>query len=128
MSLLARWILSALALILISYLLPGFSVSSFFSALMVALVLGLLNAVVRPILIILTLPINLLTLGLFTFFINAFLLWFVSTFIKGFEIADFSNALIGALILWAISWFGNQLVHKPDEKQQYGKRTIIRKK
>lgn len=128
MSLLARWILSALALILISYLLPGFYVASFFSALMIALVLGLLNAVVRPILIILTLPINMLTLGLFTFFINAFLLWFVSTFIKGFEIADFSNALIGALILWAISFFGNQLVHKQNEpKSTYGKRTIIRK-
>lgn len=82
---------------------------NFYAALIAALVLGLLNAIVRPVLILLTLPINILTLGLFTFVINAGLIWFMSTFVKGVVVDGFLPALLVAIILWAVgtltSWF-----------------------
>ena len=100
---LANWLLSALAIFLVANYVPGFSVNSFTTALVVALVLGIINAFIKPILLILTLPINILTLGLFTFVINAFLLLVVSRLVPGFVIAGFVPALIGAVILWLIS-------------------------
>ena len=105
--LLLRWFINALIVILVAYLVPGIHVASFYTALLVALALGILNAVVRPILIILTLPITLLTLGLFTLIINAALFWFVSTVVKGFTVDNFGVALLGALILWIFSLFTN---------------------
>lgn len=110
MRLLLRWLLNALAIILISYLISSISVSGFYIALMVALILGLVNAVIRPLIIILTLPINILTLGLFVLVINALLFWFVSSFVKGFEVAGFQAAFVGALILSVVSWFSNMLL------------------
>jgi putative membrane protein len=80
-----------------------------FIALVVA-ALGILNALVRPILIFLTLPITLLTLGLFTLVINALLFWFVSTLVKGFHVSGFGAAFWGALVLWAFSWITNALL------------------
>jgi putative membrane protein len=77
---------------------------------MAALLLGILNALIRPILIILTLPINILTLGLFTFIINGVMLWFVSFIIKGFLIQGFWAAVIGALIISIVSWLINWLI------------------
>jgi putative membrane protein len=110
MSLLLRWIINAAALLLIASMVPGIRISSFYSALIVALVLGVMNALVRPILIFLTLPITILTLGLFTLVINALLFWFVSSLVKGFEVTGFSPAFWGALILWAVSWVTNALL------------------
>jgi len=110
MYLLLRWILSALAILAVSSLVPGIHVTGFYTALIVALILGLLNAIVRPVLIILTLPINILTLGLFTFVINALLFWFVASFIKGFTVDGFWAAFFGSLIVTAVSWFVNQLL------------------
>ncbi len=110
MHLILRWILNALALLLVTKVVPGIRVDNFYSALVVALVLGILNALVRPILIFLTLPINILTLGLFTLVINALLLWFVSTLVKGFQVAGFAPAFWGALVLWAVSWVTNALL------------------
>ncbi len=110
MHILLRWIINALLLLLVAYLIPGFHVASFYAALFVALALGILNAIVRPILVILTLPITILTLGLFTFVINAFLLWFVSSFIKGFSVDSFTAAFLGAAILWLGSWLTNAFV------------------
>lgn len=110
MSLLLRWIVNAATLLLITRVVPGIAVSSLFTALVVAFVLGIMNALVRPILIFLTLPITILTLGLFTLVINALLFWFVSSIVKGFEVADFTAAFFGALILWAVSWLTNSLL------------------
>ncbi len=110
MHLLARWILNALALILVTYLVPGIHVDGFYAALIAALVLGIVNALIRPLLILLTLPITLLTLGLFTLVINALLLWFVSTVVRGFSVDGFGAAFLGALVLWIFSWLTNALL------------------
>src|SRR3989339_738581 len=103
MRLLLRWIINALALLTLNQFVAGFHVESFYAAVIAALVLGLLNAVVRPILIVLTLPVTIVTLGLFTFVINAGLIWFMSSFVKGVEVAGFLPALVVAIILWAVS-------------------------
>ena len=107
-SLLLRWLLSALALLAVAYLYPGVRVDSFFAAAMAALVLGLVNAVIRPILVILTLPVTIITLGLFLFVINALLFWLVSEIVKGFTVHGFLAALVGSLlyslITLAVSW------------------------
>ncbi len=110
MQLLLRWLLNAAALLLVAYLVPGVHVAGFYAALIAALVLGIVNALIRPLLILLTLPITILTLGLFTLVINAFLLWFVSTVVKGFAIDGFVPALLGALVLWAMSVITNSLL------------------
>ncbi len=110
MSLIIRWLINALVILVLPYIIPGVSVQNFYTALIVALVLGILNALVRPVLILLTLPIDILTLGLFVFVINAFLIWLVSTFVKGFSISGFGPALVAALILWLASWLTNRLL------------------
>ncbi len=109
MYLLLRWLINALAILAIAYFVPGVAVSGFYAALIAALVLGIINALLRPILILLTLPVNVLTLGIFTLFINAFLFWFASTIVKGFSVNDFKAAFIGALIMWIVSWITNWL-------------------
>ncbi|MEK7624935.1 MAG: phage holin family protein [Patescibacteria group bacterium] len=112
MKLLLKWLINALALLGIAYLIRGISVSSFYVALVAALVLGLINALVKPLLILLTLPVNILTVGLFTFVINALLFWFVSTVVKGFSVADFAAAFWGALCLSVVSWLTHILLKK----------------
>ncbi len=107
MSLLLRWLFGALSLVLVAYLVPGIAVASFYSALIAALVLGLVNALVRPILLILTLPVNILTLGLFTLVINALMFWLASSIVKGFSVVGFWPAFWGALVMWLISWLLN---------------------
>ena len=107
MRLILRWIINALALLALTQIVDGFGVSGFYIALVAALVLGLLNAIVRPVLLLLTLPINLLTLGLFTFVINAGLIWFMSTFIKGVEVTNFWSAILVAIVLWAVGVITN---------------------
>lgn len=103
MAILANWILSSLTILVVARYLPGFRVDSFTTALVVALILGIINALIKPIILILTLPINILTLGLFTFVINAAILIFVSRLVPGFAIAGFGPALIAAVVLWLIS-------------------------
>jgi putative membrane protein len=108
MNILIRWLINALVLLGIAYYVPGIAVSGFYAALITALVLGLVNALIRPVVLLLTLPVNILTLGLFTFVINAFLFWFVATIVKGFEVSGFWSAFLGAFILsvasWIVSW------------------------
>ncbi len=104
MKLLLRWLLNAVTLIAIAYYLPGVEVAGFYAALITALILGLVNAIIRPVLLLLTLPINLLTLGLFTFFINGLMFWFVATIVEGFDVASYSAAFMGALIMSLVSW------------------------
>jgi putative membrane protein len=103
MNLLLRWLINAVSLLLISHLLPSIHVGGFGTALITALILGLVNAFIRPFLIIITLPINILTLGLFTFVINGLLFWFVASFVKGFEVGGFWSAFFGALAYSIIS-------------------------
>ncbi len=105
-----RWIISALLLILTSYIIPGLTVASFWTALLAALVLGLVNAFIRPILIVLTLPVNILTLGLFTLVINGLLFWFVTSFVGGFEVTGFWSAFFAALVYGLLTIFVNHLL------------------
>jgi len=98
MKTLARWFLLAAALLLVAHLYPGVTVKSFGSALIAAFVLGLLNTLVRPLLVLLTLPVTLLTLGLFLFVINALMFWAAAAVLDGFAVAGFGAALIGSLL------------------------------
>lgn len=102
-SILANWVLSAIAIIITANFVPGFNVDSFQTALIVALILGIFNAIVKPIITILTLPITILTLGLFGFVINAFMLLAVDYFVAGFQITNFVTALLAAILLWLIN-------------------------
>jgi len=99
-------------LLLVGYLVPGVKFSGFWAALITSLVLGLLNALIRPLIILLTLPVNFLTLGLFTLIINAFLFWLASTIVKGFEISGFWPAFIGALVYSIIIMIINAITNK----------------
>lgn len=105
-----RWLVLTGAILLCAYLIDGIYLSSFFSALGAAAFLGILNALFRPILILITLPINILTLGLFTFVINALLLLMVSGVISGLEIRSFWSALGGAFIISLVSWLLSSFV------------------
>lgn len=107
-SLLIRWLLNALALVATAALVPGIIVENYFSALIAALVLGLINIFIKPILLLLTLPINMFTLGLFTLVINGLMLELVSAIVKGFNITGgFGSAILGALVLSIISFVLN---------------------
>jgi len=110
MYILTRWIINALALLGATSLIPGVSVRSFYSALWVALILGLLNSVARPVLVLLTLPINVFTLGLFVFVINALLIWFTSSIVKGFEVSGFGPAFLLGVFMWLVSLLTNWLL------------------
>src|SRR6476659_1818940 len=98
MSLLLVWLINAIALMAVAYLLPGIQVSSFGAALVAALVLGLVNTIIRPILVLLTLPATLLTLGLFIFVINGLLFWWVGSFVQGFVVMGFWPGVLGAIV------------------------------
>ena len=104
MKLLLVWLINAAALMAVAYLLPGIAVADFVTALVAALVLGLVNAVIRPILILLTLPVTLLTLGLFIFVINGLLFWFVGSFVAGFVVSGFWWGVFGAVAYSILSW------------------------
>ena len=109
--LLLRWLILSVAIMVAAYLFPGIQVSGFGSALVAALILGILNAFFRPILIILTLPINVLTLGLFTFVINAFLLMMTSGVTGGLVVNGFGSALLGSLIISVVSWLLSSFIN-----------------
>ena len=98
MKLIVRWLLLAAALLLVANLYPGVTVSGFGVAMIAALVLGLLNTLVRPLLVLLTLPVTLITLGLFLFVINALMFWAAASILEGFSVSGFGAALIGSLI------------------------------
>ena len=102
MKLLLKWLLSAASLMFVAYLYPGVQVTSLSAALVAALVIGLFNAVLRPILVVLTRPVTVVTLGLFLFVINAFMFWAAAELLKGFQVTGFGAALIGSLIYSAL--------------------------
>lgn len=112
--LLIRWLLNALALVLTAKLIAGISVEGFKAALITALVLGIVNAVIRPVVVLLTIPINFITLGLFTLVINGLMLLLVSKVVTGFSVAGFFPAVIGAIVLSVISAVLNMLIKERD--------------
>ncbi len=107
-----RWLLVTISIIITSYLVDGIWVDGFFSAFFAAAVLGILNALFRPILIIITLPINFITFGLFTFVINALLLKMVSGVVPGFHVYGFWAAVFGSLIISLVSWVLSSFVNE----------------
>lgn len=103
MSILINWLVSALVILSVAYILPGVHVVSFMTALVAALVLGVINAILKPILIILTLPINIVTLGLFTLVINALLILLATKIVPGFSVDGFWWALLFGIILSVVN-------------------------
>ena len=106
---LLSWLINSVSLLIIAYLLKGFYVESFAAALVAALVLGVINTFIRPVFIILTLPINILTLGLFTFVINALMLKIMGSLVSGIEIDSWGTAILAAILLSLISGLLNSL-------------------
>ena len=115
---LVRWLVLTAAIIVASYVLDGIQVKGFLSAFFAAAILGVLNAFFRPILIILTLPINILTLGLFTFIINALLLKMASGVISGFDVRGFWAAVFGSVVISIVSWALNSFI-SPKGRVEY---------
>ena len=105
MSILLAILINTIAVFVTGYILPGIHISSFWTAVVVAIVLGLVNAILRPIIFILTLPINILTLGLFSFVIMGLLVYLVSAIVPGFKVDNFWWAIAFALIVALINWF-----------------------
>ncbi len=110
MKFILRLVLTASALLLVTYIVPGITVDGVYTALIAALFLGILNAVIRPILVILTLPITILTLGIFIFVINAGIFIFVASFVDGFHVSSFLSALIGSILVSFISSLAHRFV------------------
>ena len=110
MRLLLTWLINAIALIALPYVVSSITVDSFLTALLVAIVLGFVNAIIRPILVILTLPVTILTLGLFIFVINGLLFWFVGSFVSGFRVDGFWAGVFGAIVYSLISWALSALI------------------
>ena len=98
------WLINALALLAVAYVMPSIQVDSFGTALVAAVVLGLVNAIIRPILILLTLPATVVTLGLFIFVINGLLFWFVGSYLRGFAVGGFWAGVLGAIVYSIVSW------------------------
>lgn len=109
MALLINILISGLAVYIASYLLPGVMLDGFGAAIIVGIVLGIVNTVVKPILVLLTLPITIVTLGLFAFVINALMVLLVDALIPGFSVASFWTAIIFSLVLSVVNWFLNSL-------------------
>ena len=107
-----RWFINVISLLVVVNTLKGVEVSSFETLIVAALILGIINAVLRPIIILITLPINMLTLGIFTFFITGFMFYLVSKIIKGFTIESFWSAFWGAFIFSLISFLLSLLIHR----------------
>src|SRR5690554_525583 len=117
MRILLRWAINALVLLGIPYVLESVRVESLGTALVTALALGLVNALIRPLLILLTLPITLITLGLFTLVINALLFWGVAKLVGGVYVPDFWTAFWSALLYSFLSWLVNIALASPDDKR-----------
>src|SRR5712692_3815733 len=110
LNLLLVWLINALSLLALPYLVPSVQVVRFSTALVAALLLVLVNTLIRPLLVLLTLPVTVLTLGLFVFVINGLLFWFVASFVEGFSVAGFWSAVLGAIVYALISWAASALV------------------
>ena len=104
MRLLLVWLINAVALFALPYVFPWVTVDTFWTALLAALVLGLINTLIRPLLVLLTFPVTVVTLGLFIFVINGLLFWWVGSFVDGFHVSGFWSGVFGAIVYSLISW------------------------
>ena len=109
MKLIVRLGINVIALLVVEYLVPGFILSGYAAAFVAAIVIGIVNTFIRPILQLIALPISILTFGISAFLINVALLWLTSMFVPGFEIASFTTAIIASLVLSLVSWFLHKL-------------------
>lgn len=100
---LLRWLLNALVLLLVSYIVPGIHFASNWSLMLTVIIFGLVNALIRPIVMLLTLPVNILTFGFLTLIINGLMFWLTSSIVKGFEVENFWAAFWGALVYWILT-------------------------
>ncbi len=116
--LVAKWLVAALSFIIIAELLVGISIASTYIALIVAVLWGILSIFIKPLLIFITLPINILTFGLFTFVINALLLLFLASFVEGFVVEGFWWGVWGAIGISILNWIGNEFVRALDSQKK----------
>jgi putative membrane protein len=112
MRLLFLWLINTIALFALPHLLESVQVDSLMTALLAALLLGLVNTLIRPILILLTLPVTFLTLGLFIFVINGLMFWLVADLVQGFQVASFGSAILAAFVYSVISWLLSALLRR----------------
>ena len=110
MLLLLRWVINAVLLLLAASLVPGFEVNGFYAALIAALVLGLVNAILRPLIFVLTLPVTVMTLGLFALVLNAGMVWLMSTIVKGIVLEGFVPAVLVGIVMWLGGWLTSALI------------------
>jgi putative membrane protein len=118
MNIFIKWLITAIAILIVGKVIPGAEITGPWAALWVAVFLGLFNVVLRPILIVLTLPINILTLGLFTFIINALMVLLASTIIQGFYIKGLLTAVLFSIVLSVVTYVLNEVVKKTGEKDR----------
>lgn len=117
MKILATWVLVALAILALPSFVPGIEIApdAFGTALLVAVFFGILNAVVRPIILLIAFPITIITLGLFSFVVNAALFWWIGSFVKGFSVLGFVPALLGSLVVSATAFIADRLLSSNGE-------------
>ncbi|SRR5512145_925990 len=123
--LLTRWLVITVAILVASSVLSGIHVDSLKTAIMAAAILGLFNVFLRPVLLILTLPLTILTLGIFAFILNAMLLLLVAYFVPGFDVDGFFWAFSGALIISIVSWIANRFINVPNDEQRPKKKPDV---
>ncbi|HAT68041.1 MAG: hypothetical protein A2481_03570 [Candidatus Yonathbacteria bacterium RIFOXYC2_FULL_47_9] len=116
MRILAKWIVVALALLALPSIIPGIAITSFSTALLVAFFWGLANLIIRPVLLLVFLPITIITLGLFSFIVNALLFWGIGSFVEGFEVSNFTAAFLGALVMSVAGFLANLLLKDRDDE------------
>ncbi|MDP1625270.1 MAG: phage holin family protein [bacterium] len=109
MKFIIRLLIVVLAIMALPYIISGIVVAGFYPALIVAIILGLINLVVRPFISLITLPVNILTLGLFGLVVNGLILWFIGTFVEGFSVSGFFAAVLGALIVSVANWLASKI-------------------
>jgi putative membrane protein len=116
--LLLNWLVSAVSLLIVAHIIPGFVISGFFTALIAAVVIGLVNATLGLVLKILTFPLTIVTLGIFWWIINALMLWFASAFVPGFAVQGFFAAFFGAIVLALVNMLLRWILPSSDEARE----------
>ena len=111
MHIVLRWVILTLSILATAYLVPDIYVSSFATAIIVGGCLAFINLIIKPIITILTLPLNILTLGFFSLIINGLIFWFLASFINGFTVKTFYAAFVGALVVSVLNWLGDKLLN-----------------
>ena len=114
-SVITRWLIITMAILVASRVVPGIEVDTLMTAIIAAAVLGLINVFIKPVLLILTLPLSILTLGVFTFILNALMLELVAYFVKGFKVQSFLAAFLGSLLISVVNWLANYFINAKPE-------------